>query len=114
MEFVLDFSRNEQVVKRLRAAIKAKLVLCSAIEVDLQACGRRIVANDRERAIAVPEGTIEGHAERRTHSALNGLLAGSPQIRARQLSDQRSTVRADRSKHLWIAEREPQRGITSH
>ena len=63
MKFVRDAARNEEIVEGLRAIVEAVIVLGAAIEIDVHANQARSIADDGERAIALPEGGIERIAE---------------------------------------------------
>ena len=114
MKFVGDAARSEQLVKCLRAGVESVVIFGAAIEIDVHADRARAIADNREWAIALPEGGIEWIAERSAQREGDRGFLRAGHLDVRQVGDQRGAVRADRAEHLRISKREPQRAIASH
>src|SRR5215469_13675320 len=101
-------------MKPLGSHVEPVFVFCAAIEVNLHSNRPRAIAHECERAVAVPKGLIKrrpkGAAERQRERTLNC----STDLRARQLRNQRRTVRANGTKELRIAKTKTQRAVAAH
>src|SRR5262252_1419685 len=101
-------------MKPLGSHVEPVFVFCAAIEVNLHSNRPRAIAHECERAVAVPKGLIKrrpkGAADRQRERTLNC----STDLRARQLRNQRRTVRANGTKELRIAKTKTQRAVAAH
>src|SRR2546427_10424641 len=55
MKFVRDAPRLQQIMKRFCAGVEAELILCAAVEINLQAVRTRTAPDQRKWAVAFPE-----------------------------------------------------------
>src|SRR5690242_17270418 len=114
MKFVRDAARGQQLMERLRAHVETVVVLGAAIEIDAHPGGAWEIANDGERAVALPEGGIEWIAERSAQGEGERVLLCAGHLNARQVGNQCGAMRADRTEELRIPEGETQRAVASH
>ena len=85
-------------MERLRAHVESVVVLGATIEIDVHAHGARAIADDSERAVALPESGIERIAEGSAQCERDRVLLSAGHLDMRQLGNQRGAMRADRAE----------------